>query len=114
MSSLELGTCSHMPCSKSESVRVRALFYARVCVFWFRCKPMDAEDYEEYIPLLYEVLAGQKGQDLVKNVVLVGTRSNMKLPGTPSYPLLAWRMVLWATTSAMATAKATMMLRTWW
>lgn len=41
---------------------------------------MDAEDYEEYIPLLYEVLAGQKGQDLVKNVVLVGTRSNMKLP----------------------------------
>lgn len=57
---------------------------------------------------------GQKGQDLVKNVVLVGTRSNMKLPGTPSYPLLAWRMVLWATTSAMATAKATMMLRTWW
>ncbi|XP_044390736.1 uncharacterized protein [Triticum aestivum] len=32
MSSLELGTCSHMPYSKSESVRVRALFYARVCV----------------------------------------------------------------------------------
>ncbi|XP_073361868.1 uncharacterized protein [Aegilops tauschii subsp. strangulata] len=57
---------------------------------------------------------GQRGQDLVRNAVLVGTRSDMKLSGTPSHPLLAWRMVLWATTLAMATLEATMMVRTWW
>ncbi|XP_073361870.1 uncharacterized protein [Aegilops tauschii subsp. strangulata] len=70
---------------------------------------MATESSFPFLQTNCSICCGQRGQDLVRNAVLVGTRSDMKLSGTPSHPLLAWRMVLWATTLAMATLEATMM-----
>ncbi|XP_044390741.1 uncharacterized protein [Triticum aestivum] len=67
--SLDAMIVPRAPCSRSGlNLPYQGSFVEAAATLWkegqgktcLRCKPMDAEDYEECIPLLYEVLAGQQ------------------------------------------------------